>query len=64
MKYWYKKIQLCPYWPYEALYVYLSIETHEKTHHNLYFKTGNLYFKTGSKKIHDGSLWITYNTVN
>lgn len=57
MKYWYKKIQLCPYWPFEALYVYLSIETHEKTHHNL-------YFKTGSKKVHDGSLWITYNTVN
>lgn len=41
MKYWYKKIQLCPYWPYETLYVYLSIETHEKTHHNLYFKTGS-----------------------
>lgn len=45
-----------PLQSYEMLYMQLGTESHEKTRNKLDFNLGN-------KRIHDGSLYSTYDTA-
>ena len=45
-----------PLQSYEVLYMQLGTEIHEKIHNKLDFNLGN-------KRIHDGSLYSTYDTA-